>query len=269
MLTIAPRASLRPFIRQLWVSHGGAGLVTREHVLPTGQMHLVFRLSGPPLRVFLDDADRAGSTIREPVVGGARTSFYVKEAGASVHSVGVQLLPGAAQALFGVSAAELSGRHTPLSELWGAQADSVLQQLAGEGDPVRQLACLESLLAARLPRVHGQHPALADILGKFAYGDKVEDMVRDSRYSHRRFIALFRQATGVSPKRYARLVRFQGVLAALRTPGAEPLGQLALAAGYSDQAHMNREFREFSGVTPLQYCLLAPDAAHHVLLPPR
>lgn len=265
MLTIAPHVSLRPFIGQLWVSSSApqpAG--AREHVLPTGQMHLVFRLSGPPLRIFRDAADLAGSTIKGPVVGGARTSFYVKEVGAPVLSVGVQLLPGAAQALFGVSAAELAGRHTPASELLGAHADSILQQLAEECDPVRQLVRLESVLAARLPRVHGLHPGVAEILGNFPQTSRVEDMVRQSCYSHRGFIALFRQATGLSPKRYARLMRFQQLMAALRGAPAESLSALAFDAGYSDQAHMNREFREFAGITPLQYKLLAPEAAHHV-----
>jgi transcriptional regulator GlxA family with amidase domain len=91
-------------------------------------------------------------------------------------------------------------------------------------------------------------------------------MVRASQYSHRAFIALFRQATGLSPKRYARLMRFQQLLEALRRAPAASLSELALAGGYSDQAHMQREFREFAGVTPLQYRALAPDAAHHVAI---
>jgi AraC-like DNA-binding protein len=265
MLTIAPRANLSAFIKRLWVSNSvGQSAGTREHVLPTGQMHLVFRLSGPPLRVFQDAGDRLGATFAGPVLGGARAGFYVKEVGAPVLSVGVQLLPGAAQALFGVSAAELAGRHTPLSDLLGGHADSMLQQLCEQSDPARQLVRLESLLAARLPRVHGLHPGVAEILGKFEHAARVEDMVRESRYSHRGFIALFRQATGLSPKRYARLMRFQQLIAALRGAPAESLSELALAAGYSDQAHMNREFREFAGVTPLQYRSLAPGAAHHV-----
>jgi AraC-like DNA-binding protein len=269
MHAIAPSAALRPFIGTLWVSRSDARAAgAREHVLPTGQMHLVFRLAGPPLRVFRDAGDLAGSVVKGPVVGGARAGYYVKEVGAPVLSVGVQLLPGAAQALFGVSAGELAGRHTPLAELWGAHADSVLQQLSEPSSPRQQLILLESLLAARLPRVHGLHPGVAQVLGNAAQAWRIEDMVRQSQYSHRGFIALFRQATGLSPKRYARLMRFQLLLAALRKAPAAALCELALAHGYSDQAHMQREFREFAGVTPLQYRALAPDAAHHVALAP-
>jgi AraC-like DNA-binding protein len=268
MHLFVPRPALRPFIGRLWASTSTAQAAsTREHVLPTGQMHMVFRLAGPALRVYADAGDQHGSSIAVPVLGGARASFYVKQVAGPVVSVGVQLLPGAAQALFGVSAAELAGRHTPLQDLWGTRADSLLQQLSEESDPQRQLARLESLLAAHFQTEPLLHPGVAQALAACAHPGRIDELVRASRYSHRGFIALFRQATGMSPKRYARLMRFQAVLAALRQQPAASLSALAHGAGYSDQAHMTREFREFAGVTPSRYRLLAPDAAHHVALP--
>ncbi len=267
MHLIVPRPALRPLIGQLWASTStGQAAGSREHVLPTGQMHIVFRLAGPPLRMYADAADTLGSVITTPVVGGARTSFYCKEVAGPVMSVGVQLLPGAAQALFGVSAAELAGGHVPLPDLWGASADSVLQQLSEQSHPRRQLARLESLLAARLLPQSGLHPAVAQALAACARPTRVDQLVRDSRYSHRGFIALFRQATGMTPKRYARLLRFQALLTSLRANPAASLSALAHATGYSDQAHMTREFGEFAGVTPSHYRQLAPAAANHVVL---
>lgn len=227
---------------------------------------MVFRLAGKALRLFDDAGDALGRSIPVPVLGGPRTSFYVKEVAGPVVSVGAQLLPGAVQALFGISAGELAGRHTPLAELWGAAADSLQQQLAAETEPRRQLARLESFLAAQVPAGAALHPCVAQALAACAQPGRIDDMVIESRYSHRGFIALFRQATGMSPKRYARLMRFQGLLAALRKDAAASLSELAYRAGYSDQAHMTREFREFAGVTPSQYRLLSPAAAHHVEL---
>lgn len=266
MYARAPAARLRPFIKSLWVSNAAASGTRREHVLPTGAMHLVFRLSGPRLRIYGSDADPAGGLINGPVVGGVRDAYYIKEVGDPVCSVGVQLQPGAAPALFGVSAAELANAHTPLADLWQGQADSVLQQLCEAASPQAQLARLEAILAARLPQVHGLHPAVAEILAGFDPATQIASLVRDSRYSHRGFIALFRAATGYSPKRYARVMRFQALLAALGKTPAASLAELALAAGYSDQAHMQREFRAFAGVTPLAYRRLAPAASHHVAL---
>lgn len=265
-LQLIPSPVLQPFVQQLWWSEtSGSPKGAREYVLPTGQMHLVFRLSGPALRVFKGDHDLQGQVMRDPVVGGVRSSFYIKQLGAPVISIGVQLRPGAAQTMFGVSAAELAGRHTSLRDLWGSRAQVVFDRLATASTPQQQLRVLQSLLAQRLPSVKGLHPAVAQALAA-GHDQRVEDLVRDSRYSHRGFISIFRQATGLSPKRYARLMRFQKLLAALRACPEDRLAELALLTGYSDQAHMTREFRDFAGLTPMQYRQQSPLALYHVPL---
>ncbi|MGJ7510952.1 DUF6597 domain-containing transcriptional factor [Variovorax sp. GT1P44] len=158
LLTRAPGPSLRPFVRTLWAADPGprdppAGRTpAREHVLPTGDMHLVFRLSGPPLRLFAGAADSVGYTVGYAIVGGARSAFYARDVSVATRSVGVQLRPGAARALFGMPAHELANRHTPLDQLWGAQAFEALEQLHDAGTPTAQLACLEALLKKRLER---------------------------------------------------------------------------------------------------------------------
>jgi AraC-like DNA-binding protein len=267
MISVSPSAALRPLVKQLWVSNtDGRPSGAHEHVLPTGAMHLVFRLSGPRLRIFRNADDRQGIAFNEPVVGGTRTGYYIKDVSVPVVSMGAQLRPGAAQSLFGVSAAELAERHMPLSDLWGMHAEGAWEQLRQASTAQQQLSTLNRLLEARLPRVRGLHPAIAQALGAFEHGGRIEEFVRASQYSHRGFIALFRQATGVSPKRYSRLMRFQHLLRILNDATAAPLSELALSVGYSDQAHMNREFREFAGITPLQYRLQSPGFAHHVAI---
>jgi AraC-like DNA-binding protein len=79
---------------------------------------------------------------------------------------------------------------------------------------------------------------------------------------------LFSRAVGLTPKTYCRVLRFQHVLRRAGTGGLSSLADLAIASGYSDQPHFNREFRELTGVTPAEYRLAAPPAAHHVLVHP-
>jgi AraC-like DNA-binding protein len=262
--------SLRPFVALLWASDGESWLpgVERERVLPTGAMHVVFRLSAAPLRVF-DSADASiGRSVGHAIIGGARGSFYVRDVSAPARSVGAMLHPGAARLLFGGSAAELSGKHTSLDDMWGASAGLARERLLQVATPARQLELFESLLAARLPRVRGLHPAVAEALGKLAGAASVREVVLDSGYSHRHFIALFEDAVGLTPKRYSRVLRFRHALGLLG--GAMPrvtLSQLALATGYSDQAHFNRDFREMAGVSPERYRAAAPLQPNHVPCP--
>ncbi len=265
-------AALRPWVAQLWAARTDADAsCTREHVLPTGQMHLVVRVSGPPLRVFDARDPRRSDTLAGPIVGGVRERFYVKEHGAAVVSVGAVLRAGASLALFGVSAAELAGRHTPLADLWGSDADALHEQMAAEHEPQARLAGLCLCLQRRVshaPVVPASVHHAIDALShpEPARAPRIDALVRAGSISHRGFIARFRQATGLGPKRYARLMRLRELLQALaHTPGAN-LADLALRCGYSDQAHMAREFRDLTGLTPSGYRTRAPRQPHHVPL---
>ena len=265
-----PRVALRPFVETVWALDETAGTDAhsprREHVVPTGGMHLVFRLSDDPLRLFDDEQDREGRTVSTMVVGGARARFYIRNIAKPLCSVGAVLRPGAAEVLFGVHADELSDAHTALADLWGQTAVSLRDELTELSSPEERLDAFERMLAGRLPVVRGLHPAVARALQQFGAANTVRDVVRESGYSHRRFITLFSRAVGLTPKTYCRVLRFQHVLRRARTERFGSLIDLAIASGYSDQPHFNREFRELTGVTPSEYRLAVPRAAHHVVV---
>ena len=128
----------------------------------------------------------------------------------------------------------------------------------------QRLDVFESLLAARLPKVHGLHPAVAHALERFETEATIREVVAESGYSHRRFIELFRRAVGLSPKLYCRVRRFQRALGVVAANRGTSWVDLALAAGYSDQPHFNREFLEFAGISPGRYREIAPSWSSHV-----
>jgi AraC-like DNA-binding protein len=268
MISRLPGPRLSPFVKILWASDQSDSAwsvaADRERVLPTGGMHLVFRLSDHPLRLFNDLDDPVGYRVGHSIVGGARSSFYVREISQPVSSVGAQLRAGTAALLFGVPAGELAGRHTPLEDLWGRSAVEARERLIQAGTPQRRLDVLEALLAARLPTVRGLHPAVAQALERFSTTADVRLAVKESGVSHRRFIALFHRGLGLTPKLYCRVLRFQEALEQVAGRAAASLVEVALDAGYGDQAHFNREFREFAGVAPGEYRKLAPAFPHHV-----
>lgn len=256
-----PGPELQPFVKTLWAIDAPAS-AGREHVLPTGEMHLVFRLGGGDLRLFSDDGGADGRRAGEALVGGARPSYYVRAVTGPQCSTGVQLRPGGAEALFGIPAAEFTNRHTPLDDVWGRQVDTIRERLAAAESLEERLSVLENILAARVRRTRGIHPAVARALRQFKVTSDVSYVVRDAGYSHRTLISEFRRSVGLAPKEYTRVLRLQRALRDMRRTGS--LADLAASAGYSDQAHLCREFREFTGVTPGQYRRALPDAPHHL-----
>jgi AraC-like DNA-binding protein len=271
VLTRAPRPILQPFVETLWAIEAtidSSAAPVREHVLPTGQMHLAFRLSGDPLRLFDAAGDRAGHLVGHAVVGGARDVHYVRDVSGGACSVGAQLRPGSAEALFGIPADELAGRHTPLDDLWGRDVAWMREQLMEPAMLHQRIDRLESILAARLSTRRSIHPAVPYALARLQATSSIRRIVLASGYSHRTLIALFRRSVGLTPKQYCRVLRFQRVLKTVSGADAPSLADVALEAGYSDQAHFSREFRTFAGVSPTGYRRASPELPHHLRVDP-
>jgi AraC-like DNA-binding protein len=265
----APLPALAGLVRSVWLGAPGEASHRREHILPTGEMHVVFRLSGPAVRIFDGKHADAGQNLGHALACGARTCHYVKEI-ASSESVGVQLLPGAAQALLGLPADELCEQHIRLDDLWGPRAGLMQEQLTEAPSPEQKMLGLQTLLLARLQPAPTSSTLLMvkRAVAQLRAGIDVQQVAAQSGYSHRQFIRLFSAMVGLPPKRYSRVQRFQRALGLMQRAAATGtslgLADVAMEAGYSDQPHFNRDFREFSGLTPELYCRAPVVSPNHV-----
>ncbi|OOG44185.1 helix-turn-helix transcriptional regulator [Polaromonas sp. A23] len=264
----APLPALAGLVKSVWLGMPGEASHPREHMLPTGEMHVVFRLSGPAVRIFRDGHADATQSLGHALASGARTRHYVK-AVASSESAGVQLLPGAAQVLLGLPADELCEQHVRLDDLWGASAGLMREQLLEASSPAQKMLRLQTLLLARLQPA----PASSTLfmvkraVAQLKAGISVRQVAAHSGYSHRQFIRLFSETVGLSPKLYSRVRRFQHALELMQRTGTGTwmeLADVAMEAGYNDQPHFNRDFREFSGLTPELYRRAPVVSPNHV-----
>ncbi|MYE81735.1 MAG: helix-turn-helix transcriptional regulator [Gammaproteobacteria bacterium] len=254
MLSRRPHPSLAPFVSWVWTSPpaDGSDQGSWEWLLPAPEMHLAFRLDGPPFRFSERPEDRLGETFGHAIAAGPRTRGYLKSLSRAGASVGALLKPGAGELLFGVPNAALANRHLPLEFVWGrAATEHALERLCGAVSAEERLTTLEAVLQARLPLAPVLHPVVAYGLRELPLRRRVADVVERTGYSHRRFIALFDRQVGLSPKQYARIRRFRQASDLLDRDMAS--SELAVLAGYSDQAHFQREFRAIAGITPGVY----------------
>jgi AraC-like DNA-binding protein len=79
-------------------------------------------------------------------------------------------------------------------------------------------------------------------------------------------VDVFESVVGLTPKRFARVRRFQRVLRQMRQGADVRWTDVALACGYYDQAHFIREFEAFAGLNPSRYRAAAPVYPNHVPL---
>ncbi|WP_342316574.1 helix-turn-helix transcriptional regulator [Lysobacter sp. FW306-1B-D06B] len=256
-----PIAALRPFVQAVWSREASLHVAPhREHVLPSGTMHLSVRLDAP-LRLYRDASDAHGRCAGTATLAGARDGFYAKHVDGAA-SVGAVLRPGAMQALFGCDADALQGQHVALEDLWNPlDVERLRDRLACADGAEHRAIVLQQALLAQVRPIRAMHPAIARAMQTLRQGRLVRETVADSGLSHRHFLLRFRAATGLSPKEYARVLRFRRALALMPE---RALADVAFAAGYSDQAHLGREFRALSGLTPQTYRAGNPAGGRHV-----
>jgi AraC-like DNA-binding protein len=250
-----PVPPLDRYIECLWWSHRDEPQADSEHMLPSGGAQLVFALHETPIP-WRSSAAESRSAWSGSIVHGPQSSYYVAGPKPKGGTVGVSFRPGAAGAVLGVSMAELLDRHIELEAIWGARGVDLRHRLMSAADPKAMFRIIEQSLGARIHRPLLIHPAVAHALASRAADEsaaRVAEVQRASGYSPRHFIALFRSAVGLKPKHYYRIRRFNSTVRSMAAADGNGLGDIAAAAGYSDQAHLTREFREFAGVAPTQY----------------
>lgn len=233
----APPAPLGTFIECLWrrdLPEDGDG--DRGVVLPDGRVDLVWIAGG------------------EPLVAGPQTRFVPRPLAPPGVAVGVRFLPSAGPPLLGLPAHELVDLHVPLADVDTARATALRRRLPAVAEP-EEARSVAGALGRWLATADAPDRAVrAAVRLLDTPGAAVATVARAVGYSERELRRRFRESVGYGPKTLQRVLRFQRVLAALGAPdeAQDQLARLAATAGYSDQAHMTREMKELSGLTPAQ-----------------
>jgi AraC-like DNA-binding protein len=153
-----------------------------------------------------------------------------------------------ARALLGVPLCELFNATVPLEEVLPGARELTERLVETDGWDAR----LE--LVSRFVAHHEPRPLPAELGWAYArlvrsHGQvRVEQLAEETGWSRRHLTQRFREEVGMAPKGFARLLRFERAVSLLRA--GEPLADAAYAAGYADQPHMNRDFRDFLGAPP-------------------
>jgi AraC-like DNA-binding protein len=165
----------------------------------------------------------------------------------SPHACGVRFRPGMAGPFLKVPAAELTDRELALEDLWGSAARGLREELANAPSSVE-------VLRAALPRPAAPADAVQRAIAEMATthgAADVDAIAGAANLSPRQFRRRCLEAAGLSPKHLSRVLRFRHASElAARTPGLK-WSLIALDTGYFDQAHLIRDFREFTGRSPM------------------
>ena len=233
-----PSPALAPFVEWYWVVRWDLrGQAAHEQaILPSPTVHLTFE----PERT---------------AVYGIITRLYVRKIEGLGATLGVKFRPGGFRPFWTEPISRLTGQVLPADQWLGPEAEQARQVVVTEPDDeviVRRVeALLESVRPAHDP-VAEQVTAMVDRIGSDPALRRVDQLATALDLPVRRLQRLFSDYVGVSPKWVMRRAR---LLEAALAAEQGPVDWAALAAdlGYSDQAHLTRDFTRTIGEPPARY----------------
>lgn len=239
---------------------GAAGFARRVQV-PTDDIPLIINF-GAPIRVQRPQLDPVPQTFGHFIAGVHDAHVLVDSLGPS-DLVQINLSPIGGHLFLGVPMDELANRTVELSDVLGGDADDFAARLYEEATWEGRFELIDAFLHHRLDAAGPPARAIEWAWGQLqasAGGARIGSLAGRLGWSRKHLVAQFREHLGQPPKTLARILRFQhlvGRLAQIQTPN---WGELALESGYYDQAHFNREFHEFTGLTPGEFLTrMVPD----------
>jgi AraC-like DNA-binding protein len=244
----APPA-LDHLISCVWFLTGQAAHYHPQPVVPDGRLELLVHRADPFWRLTPGGSAQVQDTI---LVAGQLTHPIHLLPGSDIDVVGVRLNPVGAQALLGISLLELTNAVVSLRTIRPRLAVALEAAAAVAGSKTEQAFALMRTLDRALSRMPDGR--MIAVVRRLAAGSlmSLDAMVSAHGMSPKTLERRFRNEVGLTPKMFQRVVRFRMAFRMLehqRGGGA----RIAAAAGYYDQAHMIRDFRQFTGTSPREF----------------
>lgn len=261
-----PAPPLSDFVELLWLYDGPPRPHAKERILPDGSMELIVNLREDQVRVYNPGDIHHCETRRGSAIAGPHSRFFVIDTAEQISVAGVHFKPGGAFPFFGLPAEELRDAHVSLEDLWAVAAGDLREQLLAARSARDKFQVLERCLLMQALGTLDRDPAVVFALREFSRSRTVASVTGQIGFSARRFIRIFSEEVGLTPKLYCRVRRFQRVLRRIGMGREVDWAGVAVECGYFDQAHFIHDFRSFSGINPTTYLVQRTGHLNHVPL---
>lgn len=264
-----PCAALAPFIEQYIYHADYVPAHTREMIIPTGSIDLIIDLSEQPKHLYEASGGMPLKAFQHGWISGIQCEPITIEVGSGAPMLVISFKPGGAWAFFGFPMSEVADHVEEMQLVWGRRFADLRERLLQRPHPREYFAEVDAFLTAQAGDRLEPHPVVSfavDWIGaREGAPPTMKELAAKLGYSHKHVISLFDKLVGMSPKRYARILRFQKMVQRLsHGPAPQSWPDFAHAHGFYDQAHLINEFRAFAGVTPANYQKLSWDFINYI-----
>jgi AraC-like DNA-binding protein len=250
---------LSGIVRHYLSFDGEHSVLHRLRLFSDGHMSIVFNASS---NLTLD-----GQLLPDAFIYGQITEYKDIACQGQVRLFVVVFRPDGFNRLFGLPASELKDKVVSFADLFGSQGLRLQQAVMGAvslSEKIQQTeAFLLRLLGGRSRAADPKIAASLQLIQKHNGAIAIHQLANALCCHTRQLERQFNTVVGLSPKRFCNVVRAHAFLKHLQAHSH--LTSKAYDTGYFDQAHLIREFKQITGLTPSQYLKKAVPLAVNLL----
>lgn len=254
---IKPGKALQPYVKCYYVYESTSSVAFEDTVFPSGCMEVIFNLGTGNWQTF-----NGSEFITTPAIelwGQVIRPLPVRSTGRNT-MMGIRFFPHAAASIVNDKINVFNNQVIDFGDITGRTARTLHAKLLDTSSWNKRAALIESFLLQQLSQSEKRLNKVAVIndmmreLRQYDLFDTMEAIALRYGISARYMQQLFLQYTGLTPKLYSQINRFQHSLQLVTTRDAS-LTSIAYECGYADQSHFIREFKAFTGSTPSGYAI--------------
>lgn len=252
---IKPGKPLQPYVKCYFVYEADTAVTFEDTVFPSGCTEIIFNLGSGNWHTF--NGETFVTTPPIELWGQLARPLSIKSTGRNI-MLGIRLLPHGAAAILNDNISLFNNQVSSYTDINGKNVSGLHNQLLETSSWSKRIALVETYLLQQLSLSTKRLPKLAvvnDLMYALRHQDiplTMETMAARYGITARYMQQLFLQHTGLTPKLYSQIHRFQKSLQ-LVTAGDISLTSIAYECGYADQSHFIKEFKTFTGYTPSGY----------------
>ena len=254
-----PELALRPYVTS-YVGFELCGFPPGIHLGAPGRSLTVVVSLSEPLDVVDVDGAMPRSGRFDAVAGGLTSRSVAIRHDGTQHGIRLSLTPLGARAIFGMPSAALAHELVHLDDVLGRLGAELVDRLHDAATWPERFAVLDAVLSRAARRRsadasagHLVRPAVEEAWRRLVVHRgrvRIGSLATDLGWSRRHLGRHFREEIGLTPKDVARILRFEHAHERATAVNPQSWASIAAAAGYADQAHLVREWREFTGRAP-------------------
>jgi AraC-like DNA-binding protein len=256
--------SLSDFVECVYIWQGNPEKPYTIESPPNAYGSLVFNFGDP----YTISTPKLSKRLLPPIfIAGQSTRNYKLHLMGKIGMVGIVFKPTGLYHFFRIPMREIKDDRIEVKELIPTFDERIMQKISLTPEKEDKIKVIQNYLETLKIDEGYATPAITSASNKLLKekgNADISNLVQSSYMSRRTFERKFTTEVGVTPKFYAKVIRFGYVCSMIAGQRAVNFTDLLFKAGYYDQSHFIKDFKYFAGKTPQLYSKTNNELAHFV-----